>query len=45
MSGEHPEGRKAMDNLIKRAVDSGMPVDRARELARKAAQDHDRKKK
>lgn len=42
-SGEHPNGRKAMDDLIRRQRESGVPYDTARRNAEKAARRHDTK--
>jgi hypothetical protein len=41
--GEHPNGRKAMDDVIKRCVDHGMSLDEAKERARKSALRIDRR--
>ena len=43
MSGEHQEGRRAMDQLVGSMVKSGVPVERAKQKAREAAIRHDRK--
>ncbi len=42
-TGEHPNGRKAMDALIKRQIDHGVDPAKATERARKTAQEMDRK--
>ena len=44
MSGEHPNGRKAMDDLIRRQVEAGIPARKAEERARETARRNDRQK-
>lgn len=43
-TGEHPNGRKAMDDLTRRQVESGVDPKVARERARQAALRNDRKR-
>ena len=45
MSGEHPNGRKAMDDLIRRQVEAGIPARKAQEQARQTAIRHDQQQK
>lgn len=45
MSDEHQNGRKAMDQLIKGMIQSGVPVQKAKEKAREVALRHDRNRK
>lgn len=45
MSGEHPNGRKAMDDLTRRLVESGVPARKAEEKAREVARNHDQKQR
>lgn len=42
--GEHPKAREAMDDLVKRARESGASPKRAEELARDTARREDRKR-
>ena len=42
--GEHPNGRKAMDDLVRRQVESGADPKQAAERARQAALRNDRKR-
>lgn len=44
MSGEHPNGRKAMDDLTKRLRDMGVPPKQAEQKARETALREDRKR-
>ena len=43
--GEHPNARRAMDDIVRRATNEGIPAKRVEELARKAARDYDRQNK
>jgi hypothetical protein len=43
--GEHANARRAMEDLVRRAVNEGIPAKRAEEMARKAARDYDRQNK
>ncbi|MBU6364822.1 MAG: hypothetical protein KJT01_01295 [Gemmatimonadetes bacterium] len=45
MSGEHPNGRKAMDDLTRRLVESGVKPSAAEQKAREAARRVDRQQK
>jgi len=45
MSGEHPNGRKAMDDLTRRLVESGVKPQTAEQKAREAARRVDRQQK
>lgn len=42
--GEHPNGRKAMDDLVKRQVESGVSREAAVKRARETALRDDRKR-
>lgn len=44
MSGEHPNGRKAMDDLTKRLREMGVPAKTAEQKARETALREDRKR-
>lgn len=44
MSGEHPNGRKAMDDLQRRLVESGVNPKRAEDLARESARRVDKQR-
>ena len=37
--GEHPNARRAMEDLVRRATNEGIPAKRAEEMARKAARE------
>jgi hypothetical protein len=43
MSGEHPNGRLAMDRLTGHLVKHGVPPKKAEDISRKTALDMDRK--
>ena len=43
MSGEHPNGRKAIDDLTRRMVEAGAKPADAEKRAREVARDTDRK--
>lgn len=42
-TGEHPQGRVAMDRLTKQMIDAGTSPEVAKERSKKVAQDMDRK--
>jgi hypothetical protein len=42
MSGEHPNGRKAIDDLTRRLVESGVKPSDAEKRAKEAARRNDR---
>lgn len=44
MSGEHPNGRKAMDALIKAQREMGVPAQQAEKRAREVALRNDRRR-
>jgi hypothetical protein len=44
MTGEHPNARKAIDDLVRRQVAEGTPVKQAEQRARETALRHDRQK-
>jgi hypothetical protein len=44
MSGEHPNGRTAMDGIVKRIVENGGTADQAKKIARDAALREDRRR-
>ena len=43
MSGENPKAREAMNDLIRRQREMGVPVKQAEDRAREIARKHDRK--
>jgi hypothetical protein len=45
MTGEHPNGRRAMDDLKRRMVNEGIPPAVAEEKAREVARKNDRNDK
>lgn len=40
-SGEHPRAREAMNDIVRRAVNEGIPAAKAEKMAQKAARDYD----
>lgn len=43
-SGEHPNGRRAMDDVQRRLQSDGVPAKRAEQIARQTALREDRKR-